>query len=167
MARSQDLLPCGAPHPRMLFPEREVEKPTVLIGHIVVILGGIVLGLHPFLPSGRRRADWIRRALLLAGIFGVLWSLMSILITHFPEAIPDRAMTSARNLKSGFGGAMAGLIFYLMLFKDFWHPPIRTMNKPKKALGLIPARGDVSTGPGSSLTQAITSSFAASFTVRL
>jgi len=86
----------------------------------IVILGGIALGAFSMSSSGRNKEPWMRKALLLAGIFGILWGIASIVVGYFPSVIPERAIVSATNLKSGFGGATVGLIIYLMLFKSFW-----------------------------------------------
>jgi fluoride ion exporter CrcB/FEX len=90
------------------------------ISYVVVALGGFLLAVMTFTTKGRRKEPWFRRALLMAGIFGILWGASSLILLQVPELIPERAWVSANNLKSAFGGAMIGLLMFMAGFKTFW-----------------------------------------------
>jgi hypothetical protein len=93
--------------------------------YIVVIVGGIAFTLFSVSQNGDNTKAWMRKGLLLCGIFATIWGIISLALGQFPSVIPNRALVSATNLKSGFGGAFVGLMLYLMLFKEFWKQPAR------------------------------------------
>jgi hypothetical protein len=89
------------------------------IGYGLALIGGSALVVAYRSSKFRMLSICIQRALLLSGVFTVLWSVFGMTLAFYPTAIPELARTSFSNLKNGLGGAAIGLLILLMLDDEF------------------------------------------------
>ena len=71
------------------------------------------------MPSATFAGNWARQAIILSGLFILLWGGTGLALLFMRPPLPDNVYVFLENVKRGLGGASCGLLIFLFVSNGF------------------------------------------------